>query len=784
MNKVYKIVWNTSLGAWVAVSELAKSKTKTKTKTVGSASLITAMIIFSPNAFAASGIDGGTGTGTSISPNASICNSALGASAANSGTNGANIAIGCNANASGGTRSVVIGDNAAVGSNTSQSVAVGSVAVARGDQSVAMGNNVNANGDSSIAIGGDDINKVRSAYNTSYKTITGVDLPTGYPETTATGGGAVVVGVTAKATGNFSSAFGMAANAIGDASVALGTTANAGGQGALAIGAVSSASNTGSVAIGINSLSSGVNSTAIGSGSTASTGSQAKGDNATAIGAASIAAKSGTALGQSANAADSATAIGIRSSATQAGGVAIGSDSVANTSGSVAGYDPITGQSSTSSTGAWKSTNAAVAVGNGSSVTRQITGVAAGTQDTDAVNIAQLKTTKQYADNLAKSTAVALGGASALDSKTGNISTPTYGITKTDGTTTTVNGVGNAITALNNEVIKPITFQGNNGSTSKALGSTLTISGGASTTTTTSNTNVKTQVSGDGNTIDVQFANAPVFSGAVTASGFNATNNKVTNVADGTVSSTSKDAVNGSQLNTTNNNVTNAQNTANTAVTNAKNAQATADQGISLADNNGKATNKKLGDTFTIKGTGTKADTEYSSGNVKTTTDSDGNLLVNLDKNSTFDSITTGASKLNNDGLTITNGPSITASGGVNAGNKKVLNVSAGDISSSSTDAVNGSQLNITNNNLNDVKNAANATQDTVSKGISLADNNGKATNKKLGDTFTIKGTGTKADTEYSSGNVKTTTDSDGNLLVNLDKNSTFDSITTGASKL
>ncbi|MFL1414616.1 hypothetical protein ACJOY7_18315, partial [Acinetobacter baumannii] len=63
---------------------------------------------------------------------------------------------------------------------------------------------------------------------------------------------------------------------------------------------------------------------------------------------------------------------------------------------------------------------------------------------------------------------------------------------------------------------------------------------------------------------------------SVTTAGINAGNQKITNVAAGTISASSTDAVNGSQLNTTNQNVTNAQNTANTAVTNAAAAQNTA----------------------------------------------------------------------------------------------------------------------------------------------------------------------------------------------------------------
>ncbi|MFC3171855.1 ESPR-type extended signal peptide-containing protein [Acinetobacter vivianii] len=68
MNKVYKVVWNASIGAWVATSELAKSKTKTKSKISNlTAAVLVGAISFSPAAFAAKNIEGGDGSGTSIS---------------------------------------------------------------------------------------------------------------------------------------------------------------------------------------------------------------------------------------------------------------------------------------------------------------------------------------------------------------------------------------------------------------------------------------------------------------------------------------------------------------------------------------------------------------------------------------------------------------------------------------------------------------------------------------------------------------------------------------------
>lgn len=68
MNKVYKVIWNAWIGAWVATSEIAKGKTKTKSKTLNlSAAVLSGVICFAPNAFAGTNTEGGVGQGTSIS---------------------------------------------------------------------------------------------------------------------------------------------------------------------------------------------------------------------------------------------------------------------------------------------------------------------------------------------------------------------------------------------------------------------------------------------------------------------------------------------------------------------------------------------------------------------------------------------------------------------------------------------------------------------------------------------------------------------------------------------
>lgn len=101
--------------------------------------------------------------------------------------------------------------------------------------------------------------------------------------------------------------------------------------------------------------------------------------------------------------------LGHNANATVAGGVALGSGSLAAVEAGFAGYDPSTRQASTDTSSAWVATGAAVSVGKGTELTRQITSVAAGTQDTDAVNVAQLKQAFQAAAEVGKPSVVSAG---------------------------------------------------------------------------------------------------------------------------------------------------------------------------------------------------------------------------------------------------------------------------------------------------------------------------------------------------------------------------------------
>ena len=167
--------------------------------------------------------------------------------------------------------------------------------------------------------------------------------------------------------------------------VIIGHNANAtsdtGADNAVAIGLSATAGGGNAVTIGVNT-SAGDNSITIGSESHAISGENiAIGRYARVYGD-----KDGDKVTK-------AVALGQKAEAHVADGVAIGSDSIATVAGnSVEGYDPTTGQTSTDPTATWKATKAAVSIGTADGkVTRQINGVAAGTNDTDAVNVAQIK---------------------------------------------------------------------------------------------------------------------------------------------------------------------------------------------------------------------------------------------------------------------------------------------------------------------------------------------------------------------------------------------------------
>ena len=303
-------------------------------------------------------------------------------------------------------------------------VAIGGYSSSTADNSIAIGRNSSVTGENGIAIG----------TFTNSKGANGVAVGTN--GTTSELGG-VAVGQAAKANKFNSVAMGMKVTADGDNSVALGGSASANSDGTIAIGSYGStptkATGNRALAIGSVTTANGLESIAIGSRVNSTS------QHSIAIG-----------TGSNASAVKS-VAIGPDSRATVDGGVALGRDSVADVAGGTAnkGYNPNTNRTDVYSGlngNVLTSTTGAVSIGNGSTVTRQLTGLAAGTRDTDAVNVAQLKSV-----NLAFSGNVNTGNVNIAKSTLGLKGDNTYITTSANGQNLTISGKTQNIDVTNGQ---------------------------------------------------------------------------------------------------------------------------------------------------------------------------------------------------------------------------------------------------------------------------------------------------------------------------------------------
>ena len=303
------------------------------------------------------------------------------------------------------------------------SVVVGNYSHAGGRQSVAIGNNATTQHDDSVAIGAD------------VSALAGHNIAIGSGGTIAqsapgkTGSAAIAIGLNARATygndlgafdmiavgnqatasANAATAIGTLSEATGNNSTAIGNKATASASGALAFGQATQATAHGALATGNGAESKGVGSTAVGRTAKANNdgsvavgfNAEASGDHAIAIGGDGKGApftdspNTYGGLGNKTTAsATNAISVGYTAKADKVDGVALGSNSVTTTDKGVKGYNPSddhTRHYTNLANNVRTATTAAVSIGNGSTLTRQLTGLAAGTADTDAVNVAQLK---------------------------------------------------------------------------------------------------------------------------------------------------------------------------------------------------------------------------------------------------------------------------------------------------------------------------------------------------------------------------------------------------------
>mgnify|MGYP001084781116 CR=1 FL=1 len=360
------------------------------------------------------------------------------------------------------------------------SVAIGTAAKADGGAGVSIGYKTNAKTSNSLAVGSESQATGEGAVAVGRKnTSTGASSTVLGILSTASATSATAVGMQTTATGENSLAVGHLSSAIGKNGVAVGTNRTTAALGGVAVGQAAKSNKFNSVAMGMNVTADGDNSVALGGsasansdgtiaiGSYGSTPTKATGNKALAIGAATTAnglesiaigsrvnstSQHSIAIGTGANAsAVKSVAIGPDSRATVDGGVALGRDSVANVIGGITnkGYNPNTNRTDNYSglTGnVLTSTTGAVSIGNGTTVTRQLTGLAAGTKDTDAVNVAQLKSV-----NLAFSGNVNTGNVNIANSTLGLKGDNTYITTSANGQNLTISGKTQNIDVTNGQ---------------------------------------------------------------------------------------------------------------------------------------------------------------------------------------------------------------------------------------------------------------------------------------------------------------------------------------------
>lgn len=504
----------------------------------------------------------------------------------------------------------------------------------------------------------------------------------------ATGERSVALGQTADATGNRAIAIGSGAKSTADYSLTLGNGSKAFAENATAIGKDARAEGKGSQAFGKVALATGENAIALGSNSNAS------GDNAVALGSTSQAyGDSSLAIGElSETNAENAIALGKLSNASKINSIALGSNSTASGVGSVAlGENSFAGGINSLALGSQSNANGdnAVALGVGSvaeqdntvsvgnsTTQRKITNMAAGLilpGSTEAINGSQLHA-------LSASVAARLGAGAGVNGD-GSINAPSYKLKSG-----TYNNVGEALLGIDNDTLHWDKTEGAfsasyivknaDGSPKSSIAQNKIINVAKGTISATS-----TDVVNGSQLYDLQqdalLWNDTAFSAA---HGTEATS-KITNVEDGTISDTSKDAVNGSQLKETKDDV--ATNTANIATNTTDIATNTAN----IADNTANiATNT----------------TDIATNTADIATNASSITTLNADVDT-----------LEKDAL-LWNGTAFSAKHGTEA-TSKITNVTAGDLTAGSTDAVNGSQLKTTNDNVS--TNTTNITNLTDSVG-------------------------------------------------------------------
>ncbi|HAM9792080.1 TPA: adhesin [Escherichia coli] len=750
MNKIFKVIWNPATGSYSVASETAKSRGKKsgRSKLLISALIVTSAI-FTPGAYAGLSLDGGD-----IFESTPLTNYwlAIGqgsvATTNNGGTDGVAMAIGLKAKAL-GAGSTAFGYDAEASGD--RAIAFGQLTEASGNRTIAMGSGATATGDHSLALGG------------ATKTLGMYSVAIGRDATTDSDY-ALSMGHMAKANGLYSLAMGAGSatsndNAIaigkktqaqGVNSIALGNASQASGYSSLAIGELSETGAENAIALGKLNNASKINSIALGSNSTASgEGSVALGENSFAGGINSLA------LGSQSNAnGDNAVALGVGSVAAQDNTVSVGNSTTQRKITNMAA-----GQIRNGST---EAINGSQLYGLSDSVAARLGG-GAGVNEDGSINAPSYKLKSNIYNNVGDAL-LGIDNDTLHWDKTNKAFSASYLAKNADGSlkersdqNKIINVAKGTISATSTDVVNGSQLYDLQQDALLWNGTAFSAAHGSDTTSKITNvakgtvSATSTDVVNGSQLYDLQ-QDALLWNGTAfsAAHGTEATS-KITNVEDGTISDTSKDAVNGSQLKETKDDVaTNTANIADNTADIATNTTNIADNTADIATNTTDiATNTaNIADNTTDIATNTAniatnttdiatntaniadntADIATNTTDIATNTANIADNTANIATNTTdiatntadiatnASSITTlnaDVDTLEKDAL-LWNGTAFSAKHGTEA-TSKITNVTAGDLTAGSTDAVNGSQLKTTNDNVS--TNTTNITNLTDSVG-------------------------------------------------------------------
>ena len=708
MNKIFKIVWNSSIGSYTVVSELTKSKSKGATCTTVAA----VMLLAASQALAGTGTTTSGGNALPSGADYKFCyyddnsknvvcgdSSTTAADVVGGNKPGKSVAIGLSAKTA-GESNVALGANSSASSTSG--LAIGADSKAHHNQTVAIGERANALGEADVAIG-----KAASENATS----TGRNIAVGEGALRNAAAANNVIGIGTGAAQNINGqhviaigtdanqgvsnvnqvvAIGYKSSAVTSQSVAVGTLSSAKGIGSLALGNSSNAATENSVAVGRFSQAAGANSIAVGGGRSAAQSARAGGTYSIAVGAGAEATHAqsiamglsagakgtGTmAVGDSAQASKNyAIAIGNKAEASGEKSVVIGSNETATNIAKATGRQSVAIGWTAQATGftqavaigpdAQASGGQSTSIGNNTRANGN-SSIAIGSDDWDLAKV-QVDADYQRLTGTAMSTGYQSTEAAEAAIAVGVKTQATGALSTAFGPGARATKVGASAFGVGAEADKE-----------KAVAI------GAGSRTSTVATPV-TSATVNGVTYSGFAGATKITDGSQISIGTAGYERQIKHVAPGEISATSTDAINGSQL---------------------YHVAAQAANPLKFDGDSGTTVERKLGSTLNVKGgaTGTLTDN-----NIGVVADKSSNTLrLKLAQNVNLGaagSLQTGSTTINDDGVVITGGPSITKAG-ISAGNKPITNVASGGTADSNAA------------NIGDVKQAAAAAKTVVKQG-------------------------------------------------------------------